>query len=989
MKSFLPLTSITLLLLFALGSCNPTRKVQQTTDLPPTHDTIPSAPGSFPALLVKTENDTASRPLSISEIHLNVEVTGNRATTTMDITFFNPMDRLLEGQWYFPMGEGQTITRFAMDVNGKLREGVAVEKTKARVAYEQTVRQQIDPGLAEWSQGNHFKARVYPIPANGYKRVVLAYQQELPASGEGWLYQLPLNFPEKIKTFSVDVAVLKQEIEPKIDKNELANLFFSRWEEAYRASQTYNDYRPDRKLSFVVPSGKNDYRVWVEGISRDSAMFYFAARVPSMPQMPQAPPLKVCVLWDQSYSAREREIEKEIAFLDQYLTSAGNPEILLVPFHIQPQPVQRFAGTDKAAFLETLRKLPVDGATRFESLNPAQYEADAYIFLSDGISTFGEREFPLPGKPVHTITSGNAVDFPLLRHIARATGGRFVNLSQLSIEQAILTMSTAPLQFISANFNPTEVKALTPSLPCDINKTFSMAGVLLRDQATITLNYGMGGKVLSSQVIQIDRLKDAVKNASLHNFWAAKTLQELDLQPEKNKKQILALGKKYTLLTRETSLLVLDRVEDYVTHEITPPEELSDTYADLLRSKKEAEKFELLSHLDLVAEAFYQRVEWWKKDFAIPEKPYQQQPKREERLLESGSAAFDGDFDDSFGDAGGDFGGGDFDVFEEASPGDAAKPEGEEEEESDEETITGEIVLREWDPDMPYMRRLKETPAPDQYKIYLEMKPEFAVSPAFFLDVADFFQKEGKAELSLLVLSNIAEMELENHELLRVLARRLQQLKLLGEAIYIFEKITEIRPEEPQSWRDLGLAKADKAEYQEAVDLLYKVVSTSWDGRFPEIGVVVAQEMNSVIARSGKTVDISEIDDRLLADMPTDVRVVLDWDADAVDMDLWVTDPRGEKCYYQHKLTEIGGMISSDFTGGYGPEEFLLKKAMKGKYIVQVNYYGTRQQRIAGPTNIQLKLITGYGRKNQQTRQITLRLESESQVIDVGELNFE
>jgi uncharacterized protein YfaP (DUF2135 family) len=53
--------------------------------------------------------------------------------------------------------------------------------------------------------------------------------------------------------------------------------------------------------------------------------------------------------------------------------------------------------------------------------------------------------------------------------------------------------------------------------------------------------------------------------------------------------------------------------------------------------------------------------------------------------------------------------------------------------------------------------------------------------------------------------------------------------------------------------------------------------------------------------------------------MPLDLRVVLSWDADNSDMDLWVTDPNGERAYYGNRLTYQGGRMSQDFTGGYGP----------------------------------------------------------------------
>ena len=34
-------------------------------------------------------------------------------------------------------------------------------------------------------------------------------------------------------------------------------------------------------------------------------------------------------------------------------------------------------------------------------------------------------------------------------------------------------------------------------------------------------------------------------------------------------------------------------------------------------------------------------------------------------------------------------------------------------------------------------------------------------------------------------------------------------------------------------------------------------------------------------------------------------------------------EPSGEKAYYDHNRTTIGGLISQDFTGGYGPEDAL------------------------------------------------------------------
>ena len=106
-------------------------------------------------------------------------------------------------------------------------------------------------------------------------------------------------------------------------------------------------------------------------------------------------------------------------------------------------------------------------------------------------------------------------------------------------------------------------------------------------------------------------------------------------------------------------------------------------------------------------------------------------------------------------------------------------------------------------------------------------------------------------------------------------------------------------------------------------------------------------------------------------------------------MDLWVTEPSGEKCFYGHNRTTIGGMISNDFTQGYGPEEYCLRKAMKGKYKIQANFFGSHQQSLSGPTTLQAEVITNFGRPNEKRQALTLRLEKAKDVVDVGTITIE
>jgi tetratricopeptide (TPR) repeat protein len=433
-------------------------------------------------------------------------------------------------------------------------------------------------------------------------------------------------------------------------------------------------------------------------------------------------------------------------------------------------------------------------------------------------------------------------------------------------------------------------------------------------------------------------------------------------------------------------LLVLESVEDYVEHRILPPADLLPRYEQLVEQEEKNRRFEMMSQLDLVAEAFQARKEWWDTEFEIPEGDFSPNPEKKEReSVDDDWGATEESANDWGGD--GEMGG---NLLEEmlveaiAEPAveSAAKP-------TEAQAIEGSIEITRWNPDTPYLQAMKGVPLAEAYLVYLEQKATYGGGPAFYLDIANFFWQAGDSTHAIQVLSNLAEWQLDQHELLRIMGRLLLHWGKKEAALAAFEQVLALRPEEPQSLRDLALAHHHLNQNQQAIEQLYELSRQVWDNRFPNIGLLAVHEMNAIIGQSQQSLNLSKVDPRLLADLPTDLRVVIDWDQDGADMDLWVTDPRGEKCYYQHKRTEIGGLISDDFTGGYGPEEFLLRQAMPGTYEVKVNYYGSNSTEWIGPVTVQAELILDYGRKTERRKTISLRLEQENEVFLLGKLEVD
>jgi uncharacterized protein YfaP (DUF2135 family) len=131
------------------------------------------------------------------------------------------------------------------------------------------------------------------------------------------------------------------------------------------------------------------------------------------------------------------------------------------------------------------------------------------------------------------------------------------------------------------------------------------------------------------------------------------------------------------------------------------------------------------------------------------------------------------------------------------------------------------------------------------------------------------------------------------------------------------------------------------------------------------------------------------VDPRLLVNMPLDVRAVLTWDASDSDLDLWVTDPSGELCRYDHRFTAQGGRLSRDVTTGYGPEEFSLRHARPGHYRIEVNYYGANPQLVSGVITASVRLTTAFGSAHPQDKALTVRLHRQSDRVLIGEFDIE
>lgn len=101
-----------------------------------------------------------------------------RVKTTF--VFTNPNARNMAGELEFPLPEGAVVCGYKLEINGVMVPGVICEKEKARVAFENEVRKDVDPGLVEQVKGNLWRTRIFPLAPKQPRRAEVEFLRPLP-----------------------------------------------------------------------------------------------------------------------------------------------------------------------------------------------------------------------------------------------------------------------------------------------------------------------------------------------------------------------------------------------------------------------------------------------------------------------------------------------------------------------------------------------------------------------------------------------------------------------------------------------------------------------------------------------------------------------------------------------------------------------------------------------------------------------------------------
>jgi hypothetical protein len=541
-----------------------------------------------------------ARALGVAKQTVHAALRSGIAETEVDQTFSNPSGQAIEGWYWFTVPPDAVVTSFALETNGQLIEGEVVEKREAAAKYAAAVRQQYDPALLEWVDGRSYRARIYPIPASGTRRVVLRYSQLLPMVEGKIRYVYPLRSADPVR---FDEFALSVDLGDDGAKSRVATSLDATIEPGGSVvTMRRSGYVPvaDFQLEMTPPK-QPPLRAWRFAAGADQADYVMLRYAPEI-DFAKLPPQKgaVVVVVDTSASGDEAERQLRAAEAEALLRALSDEDrFALVSVDVAPTvlyPDKGLAPASEASIAAALERLSEHGgggATDLGSMfEPALdllhgTEQPAIVYVGDGAPTSGETSADglmdrmrrsLAGSRARffAVGVGSSARHELLGELTRAGGGMY-----LRVESADETTDEA-LRLTSAVKTPTLTDVDVVFDAALDQPFFSATGKLSRGEELVLLarthralppKVTIKGRLAGSDFAHEYSLsiEGGVATGFVPSLWAAEYVRRLlgsGGVADDRRAKVLDLGLTYGLMTPYTSILALDSEGAYARQRI-------------------------------------------------------------------------------------------------------------------------------------------------------------------------------------------------------------------------------------------------------------------------------------------------------------------------------------------------------------------------------------------------------------------------------------
>ncbi|MHA6722381.1 VIT domain-containing protein [Sphingomonas sp. RS2018] len=921
-------------------------------------------------------DDAPTAHLRIDALDVRAHLVGRTADVTVEMLIGSDDATAYEANLALTLPADAVVTGYALDVDGKMIPGQLLEAPKARNVYEDEVRAGIDPGLAEVA-GNRFTTRIFPIDATHPRRFRVTFVAAFdPTLG----FALPLARDGAIGRVTVAVTADGYAAAPAVRFGGQPPLGLTRNGDGWRGEVALG--KAVLREGLTVTGGTPSGPMIVARHPNGQAFFVIddaAGRQPTTPSRGG----RLRIYWDRSLSHRADRTDLEAEVLARLAERTVPDAIDLVTFASDRPQVATLGNA--AALRAALGRVTYRGGTSLAGLDTLRLAAATQcVLVSDGNLTIDRGVAFAPDCSLTALTAAPGADGARLGRLTQRSGGSVVRLSVGGEADALAALSArrrAPIAVIDAAGRRIDTRALPagPGRWLLVGPMPATGGVTVRLSGGGERRYAPAGSPVAAEA-----------PAAL---WAASRVAALADDPAQHA-EMAQTARRYQVAGPGMSFLVLERPDQYLRADLTPPDgfgaEWLKTYRDAKRDWDKERRDARQERLAFVVKQWRERRAWWDRSFTPrtrakvrrasgeqaygppepapppppPPAPLSAPPppspgRNEARrvvppaIVSSAPLAVENDANDVVVTG---------TIRRDLAPTQETPP-------AAIKIDMADLIARR-----PYITALDGAAPARRLAVLTEQERAYGSVPTFYLDTAEWFRRKGDAATAALLLLSALELPTSDDETRQIVAFRLERDGVFDRAVELAEHLAAANAEfRPQPGRDLALAlaargraagSAGRADLERAFQLLVDTALNPASSEFDGIEVIALMEANALIPQIAAADGRWTLDKRLVGLTDTDARIVIEWTADDADIDLWVDEPNGERVMYSNKLSSAGGQISNDMTDGYGPEEYAIRRAPAGAYRVRINGYDADRINPNGPGHVLIRLQRNFGRKS-------------------------
>jgi Ca-activated chloride channel family protein len=538
-------------------------------------------------------------PLTVKSHRVMVEIRDQAARTSVDEVFINNYHRDIEGTFIFPLPENAAVSEFAMYVGDKKIEGEILDSRQARRIYEDIVRRLKDPALLEYVGRNTFRARVFPIPARGEKRIRLSYTAVLKVERGLVRYLYPLN-TEKFSYRPVEEVTISVNLDSRLPLTSIyspSHRVSVRKEGLNRAVLGFEatNIRPDKDFVLYYSVSSDEVGMSLLNYADRDAGYFMLLAAPRYAEARDKVINKDLVfVLDSSGSMSGKKIQQAREAARFVVNHLGEKDhFSIIDFDdgaslFSPQLVPASAENRDRA-LKFINSVEDSGGTNInEALLKAldlmpKGERPAYVlFLTDGLPTVGVTAVADILKNVSEANKararlfvfgvGDDVNTELLDRLSTENRGTSVYLSanddlEVAVSGFYEKISSPLLADLDLRFNGVETLQSYPQTLPDLFKGSQLV-ILGRYRGGGPVSVELSGRVGEETkrfVLENQRLVQDEAYNFLPRLWATRRigflLEQIRLHGASNEleDEVRKLGVKYGIVTPYTSFLVTEK----------------------------------------------------------------------------------------------------------------------------------------------------------------------------------------------------------------------------------------------------------------------------------------------------------------------------------------------------------------------------------------------------------------------------------------------